>query len=75
MAQTGQTTRSSVRLYILHVHMYEDVSATGRNYTLFVVVSIIITIRIAAFVSILITMYSSWLNGTKELHHIVFWNL
>ena len=74
MAPTGQITRSSVGLYILHMHMYEHVSATGRNYTV-VVLSIFITIGIVDFVSILITMFSSWLNGTKELHHIVFSNL
>ena len=70
MAPTELNTRSSARLYILlYMHMYEYVSATGRNYT--IVVSILITMRFVAFVSILTTMVSCWLDGTWELHLFV----
>ena len=43
----------------------------GMNYTIVVVVSIFTTIGIVSFVSILTTMFSSWLSGTEELHVFV----
>ena len=65
MAPTELNTRSSARLYILlYMHMYEYVSATGRNYTIAVVVSILIMMGFVASVSILTTMVSCWLDGT-----------
>ena len=60
MVPTGQTTRSLARLYILlYMHIYKYVF--GRSYTT-VVVSILITIGIVAFVSILTRMLFIWLS-------------
>ena len=53
-------------------HMYEYISATGRNST--VVVSLLITKGIVDHVSVLITMVSSRLRGTQEFQYIVFLN-
>ena len=58
---TEQITRSTARLYILlYVHMYGNVYATRRNHTVVVVVvSVLITIGIVDYVSVLTTIFSS----------------
>ena len=60
---TEQNAHSSALLYkLLYMHMYEYVSATEKNFTVFV--SILIMIGIVDIVSILKTLFSIWLSGT-----------
>ena len=54
--------------------MYEYVSATGRNFTIVVVVAILLY-DTNSFAYILTTMLSSWPSGTYELHQLLLFNI